>query len=140
MKQILGLFQTSDKNVNCTAAEPADPAAAEWPSHLKELHRVATRALKDLRRTNLRRLSDRERAEHDDLLKLMTAMSDRKKTAAVYFAMAEASSRIAGRPLSNAELAEAADLCQAFEQERLTDEERQAIERLARKRHVGNGG
>ena len=92
MKQILGLFQTSDKNVNCTAAEPADPAAAEWPSHLKELHRVATRALKDLRRTNLRRLSDRERAEHDDLLKLMTAMSDRKKTAAVYFAMAEATS------------------------------------------------
>ena len=60
--------------------------------------------------------------------------------AAVCFAMSEASSLRLGRPLSNEDLAEAADLCRAFEQEPLTDEEREAVERSAGKRHVESAG
>jgi hypothetical protein len=74
-----------------------------------------------------------ERAEYDDQLKMTQAMADPRRTASVYFAMAEASSRIAGRPLSDGELAEAQELCRAFRQEPLTGEEQQAVERLARR-------
>jgi hypothetical protein len=94
-------------------------------------------ALEGLRRSNRKPLSDRESAEHDDQLKMMRAMADPKKTAAIYFAMAEARSAHDGRPLSDHELAEAEEVCRALEQEPLTAEERQAVERISRKRHGG---
>ena len=64
---------------------------------------------------------------------MMEAIANPKKTAAVYFAMAEAKGAADGRPLSNRDLAEAEELCRALEQEALTAEELQAVERLARK-------
>jgi hypothetical protein len=88
-------------------------------------------ALKRLSLTNPHQLSGQERADHDDRLMVMQAMANPKKTAAVYFAMSEASSVREGRPLSEEALTEAADLCRAFKQEPLTNEERQAIERFA---------
>jgi hypothetical protein len=93
--------------------------------------------LKSLPRMNRRR-SGLERAGDDALITGMQAMADPKKTAAVYFAMSEAMASD-GR-FSDHDKAEAEALCHAFGQERLTDEERQAVERLARKRYVGNGG
>jgi hypothetical protein len=62
----------------------------------------------------------------------MRAMADPKKTAAVYFAMTEAMAK--DGQLSDHDKAEAEALCRAFAQEPLTDEERQAVARLARNR------
>jgi hypothetical protein len=101
---------------------------------LKKLQSAATLALKGMSRAKLRRLSTRERAEVDDLLTMMRAMADERKTAAVYFEMFEAASRQDGRPPSESELVAAGEISEGLSQERLTDEERQAIERLARKR------
>jgi hypothetical protein len=64
----------------------------------------------------------------------MVAMADPKKTAAIYFAMAEALGRRNGQPLSDQELAEAKEISEGLQQERLNDEERQAVERLAGRR------
>jgi hypothetical protein len=61
-------------------------------------------------------------------------MADERKTAAVYFEMFEAASRQDGRPPSDPELDTAREICERRSQECLTDEESQAIERLARKR------
>jgi hypothetical protein len=66
----------------------------------------------------------------------MQAMADPKKTAAVYFAMTEAMAGD-GR-FSDHDKTEAEALCRALGQKPLTDEERQAVERLARNRYVGN--
>jgi hypothetical protein len=43
----------------------------DWPAHLKKLESVATLALKGMPKAKLRRLSTRERAQNDDLLKMM---------------------------------------------------------------------
>jgi hypothetical protein len=112
--------------------DPSNRVPDSWPPHLKGLHRDATSALKGLRRARQQPLSGRESTERDDLLTMMEAMADPKKTAAVYFAMAEAKSAGNGRPLSDRDLAEAEELCRALEQEALTAEERRAVERLAR--------
>jgi len=103
-----------------------------WPPHLKALHRAATSALKGLRRASQQPLSGRESVERDDLLTMMEAMANPQKTAAVYFAMAEAQSAADGRALSGRDLAKAEELCRALKQEDLTAEELQAEERLAR--------
>jgi hypothetical protein len=66
----------------------------------------------------------------------MEAMANPKKTAAVYFAMAEAKNAADGHPLSDQDLAEAEELCRALEQESLTAGELQAVECLARKGHA----
>jgi hypothetical protein len=60
-------------------------------------------------------------------------MADERKTAAVYFEMAQAVGKHEGRPPSEQELARAKEICEGLQQGPLTDEERQAIERLARK-------
>jgi hypothetical protein len=62
---------------------------------------------------------------------MMGAMSNPKKTAAVYFAMAEAMGISSGRPLSDEELAKADELNRAVGQEPLSDEERYAGAHLA---------
>jgi hypothetical protein len=100
---------------------------------LKKLPSVAALALTGMPRGKLRRLSARERAEVDDLLTMMRAMADERKTATVYFEMAEAMGEHEGRPPSEQELVVAKEICEGLQQERLTDEERQAIDRLARK-------
>jgi hypothetical protein len=112
------------------------------PPPLKRLQKAARSALKDLRHPNPGRLSNQERA---DLLIMMQAMADPKKTVAIYFAMAEAMYRQMGQPLSDHELAEAKEISEGFQQERLTDEERQAVERLGNVQHMrigaaGRGG
>jgi hypothetical protein len=96
------------------------------------LHRSAALALKGLRRASQQPLSGRESVERVDQLTMMKAMANPKKTAAVYFAMAEAKSVADGRVLSDRDLAVAEELCRALEQEALTAEELQAVERLAR--------
>jgi hypothetical protein len=108
-----------------------------WPPTLVIMRRSARLALRALRRTNVRTLSAQARAEHDDDLKVMHAMADGRKTAAVYFAMASAMGRLAGRPLSDLELAQADEISRALEQEPLNHEEQQAIERAARKHRSG---
>jgi hypothetical protein len=45
----------------------------------------------------------------------------------VYFVTSEALSLLLGRPLSDEDVAEAANLCRAIEQEPLTDKARQAL-------------
>ena len=110
-------------------------APHSWPPSLKRLHRAATLALKGLLRARQQPLSGRESVERDDQLTMMEATANPKKTAAVYFAMAEVKSAGDGYPLSDRDLAEAKELCRALEQEALTAEERQAVERLARKWH-----
>ena len=71
---------------------------------------------------------------------MMEAMANPKKTAAVYFAMAEAMSAADGRALSDRDLAAAEELSRATGQEALTAEELEAVERLARKRNVERVG
>jgi hypothetical protein len=111
--------------------DPSNRMPDSWPPHLKRLHRAATSALKGLRRARQQPLSGRGGVERDDQLTMMEAMANPKKTAAIYFAMAEAKSRGDGRALSDRELAEAEELCRALEQEALTAGELQAVERLA---------
>ena len=65
---------------------------------------------------------------------MVRALADPKKTAAVYFVMFEAASRQDGRPPSDPELDTAREICEGLSRECLTDEERQANERLARQR------
>jgi hypothetical protein len=120
--------------------DPSNRVPDSWPHTLKGLHRAATSALEGLRRARQQPLSGRESVERDDLLTMMEAMANPKKTAAVYFAMAEAMSAGDGGPLSDRDLAEAEELCRAFEQGALTAEELQAVERLARKRHAESVG
>ena len=91
-------------------------------------------ALKRMAAVDLHRLSAQERVEQEDFVTTMRAMADPKKTAAIYFAMAQAKSEHDGRPLSDEELSEAKEISEELQQERLTDAERQAVERLARKR------
>ena len=105
----------------------------DWPAHLKKLQSVAKLALKGMSKAKLRRLSTRERAQDDDLLIMMRAMADERKTAAVYFEMAQAMGEYEGRPPSEQERVMARAICEGLQQEHLTDEERQAIERFARK-------
>jgi hypothetical protein len=62
---------------------------------------------------------------------MMQAISDPKKTVVIYFAMAETMYPQQGQPLSDQELAEAKEISAGLQQELLTDEERQAVERLA---------
>ena len=132
VKRIFGLFKSPDGHRKSRCEEPSSRVPSDWPPHLKNLHREATLALKRLRLTNLDELSDRERAEHGDRLTMMQAMADPTKTAAVYFATAEARSIHEGRPLSEKELAEAEEICRGLGQEALSEEERQAVERFAR--------
>jgi hypothetical protein len=79
------------------------------------------------------RLSAQERAEDEDLATMVRALADPKKTAAVYFVMFEAASRQDGRPPLDPELDSARKICEGLSRERLTEEERQAVARLARK-------
>jgi hypothetical protein len=83
---------------------PSAKAPDDWPAHLKKLQSVATLALKGMPRAKFRRLSAPERAEVDDLLTMMRAMADERKTAAVYFEMAQAMGEHEGRPPSVQEL------------------------------------
>jgi hypothetical protein len=62
-----------------------------------------------LRRARLEPLSSLESVERDDQLTMMEAMANPQKTAAIYFAMAEAMSAVDERPLSDRDLAEAED-------------------------------
>ena len=64
---------------------------------------------------------------------MVRALADPKKTASVYFEMFEAASRQDGRPPSDPELDTAREICEGLSRECLTDEERQAVARLARK-------
>ena len=87
-----------------------------------------------MRKAKPDRLSAQERAEDEDLLTTMRGMADERKTGAVYFEMAQAIGEHEGRPRSEQDLVMAREICERLQQERLTEEERQAIERLARKR------
>jgi hypothetical protein len=86
---------------------PGDLKCDNFAWRLQGLHRAATSALKGLRRARQQPLSGRESVERDDELTMMEAMANPKKTAAVYFAMAEAKSAGDGRALSGRDLAEA---------------------------------
>lgn len=112
--------------------DPSNLVPDSWPPHLKGLLRTATSALKGLRRARQQLLSGRESVERDDQLTIMEATANPKKTAAVYFAMAEAKSAGDGRALSDRDLAEAKELRRTLEQEALTAEELQAVERRPR--------
>ena len=131
MKKIFSLFEPQQ--------DPSNRVPDGWPPTLKRLHRDATSKLKALRRMGQQPLSDRESAGRDDLLTMTEALANLKKTAAVYFAMAEAKGTADGRPLSDRDLAEAEELCRALEQEALTGDEFQAVKRLARKGHLRAG-
>jgi hypothetical protein len=109
---------------------------AEWPRKLVQLRTQAIKALVGLRHTNVRRLSERERSEHEDQLRILKAMADLSTTASVYFAMASAMAKLAGRPLSDTKLVQAEQICRALGQEPLSTELWQAIERVARKRQA----
>lgn len=76
----------------------------------------------------------RGREEPDDLMTVMSAMADPRKTLSVYVAMTAAAAMVGGRPLPEAEQQEADELCRGFAQTDLTDGERRAVERLAKKR------
>jgi hypothetical protein len=76
---------------------PGDLKCDNFAWRLQGLHRAATSALKGLRRARQQPLSGRESVERDDELTMMEAMANPKKTAAVYFAMAEAKSARDGR-------------------------------------------
>jgi hypothetical protein len=112
---------------------PSAKVSDDLPAKLKTLQRSAELALKSVRGANPDRLSAQERAEDEDLATMVRALADPKKTAAVYFEMFEAASRPAGGPPSEPELVAAREICEGLSRELLTDEERQAIERLARK-------
>ena len=118
----------------------SSPTPENWPSDLSKLHNVATSALKDPPGSSLPQDSERQRAGDDDLVTVMRAMADPNRTAAVYFAIAEAMGGPDGQPLSDRDLAEAEEICRGFGQEPLTEEEKRAIERLASRRKVPNGG
>jgi hypothetical protein len=120
--------------------DPPNRVPDSWPPDLKRMHRAATSALKSLRRARQEPLSARESLERDDLQTLMEAMANPKKLVAVHCAMAEAMSATDGRALSDQDLTEADELSRAFEQEALTAEELEAVERLARKRNVERVG
>jgi len=134
MKHIFSKFRTQTRSGDSTPEEPSSPAD-NWPFLLEQLRKAAVESVNAARRTHHWRLSSRERAEHEDLT-VMRAMADRKKTAAVYFVMSEALSTHRGRPLSDQELVEADELNRALRQDPLSDEERRAIEGLARKGHI----
>jgi hypothetical protein len=68
---------------------------------------AARSALEGQRRARQQPLSGGESVERDDQLTMTEAMANPQKTAAVYFAMAEAKSAADGRPLSDRDLAEA---------------------------------
>jgi hypothetical protein len=102
----------------------------DWPPQLARLRRAAMLAAK---RATSNATSPAESEHHDDLVIVMRAMADPRKTASVYFAMAAAAGVVRGRPLSEADQREADELCRGFGQSPLTEEERRAVERLARK-------
>ena len=65
----------------------------------------------------------------------MRTMADPKKTAAIYFAMGQAMSEQEGSaPVRAGTHVEASEVSEGLGQEQLTEVERQAVERLARKR------
>jgi hypothetical protein len=134
MKPIFDLIRGRNHSGNNKPEEPSSRVPIGMPPHLDQLRKAATLALKSLRRTNPRRSPGPEQADVDPLVSVMQAMADPKKTAAVYFAMSEAMAND-GR-FSDHDKAEAEALCCAFGQEPLTDEETQAIARLARRRHT----
>jgi hypothetical protein len=105
------------------------------PRKLERLRKAAILSLKSLRRTDPREDADFDRAGDDALIIVMQAMSDSRKTAAVYFGMAAAMANNDGRELSDRDMAEAEELCRVLGQARLTDGEWEAIEDMARKRH-----
>jgi hypothetical protein len=113
--------------------EGGDGFSAKVPDHwppLKKLQRCATLALKSVGGEAVHRLS----VEDDDLLITMRALADPRKTAAIYFAMAQAMRELERRPLSQQELVEAKEISEGLQRARLTDEERQAVEHLAQRR------
>jgi hypothetical protein len=138
MKQLFDLLRTRFQRSKTKPEEPSSRASVRLPPELDQLRKAATSALKSSRRTNPLRVPGPEQAGDDALITVMKATADPKKTAAVYFAMSEAMERD-GR-FSDHDKAEAEALCRAFGHEPLTDEERQAIALLARKRYVRNGG
>jgi hypothetical protein len=112
---------------------PSGQVPDDWPRQLKELQSLATLALKSVCGTNSRRFSGHEPASEDDVVTMMRALADPKKTAAAFFAMGQAMSEHDGWPLSE-ELVQVREISEGLGQERLTDGERQAIERVARQR------
>jgi hypothetical protein len=107
------------------------PEDSSWPPHLKKLRQAALQAVKT---ANAFPSSPGEPGDHNDLVTVMRAMADPRKTLAAYVAMVGATGTVAGRPPSDAERREADELFRGFEQAPLTDRERQAVQRLARKR------
>src|SRR5262245_48831819 len=88
----------------------------DWPPRLTKLREVAIQALKS---ANAIPSSPADRGEHKDLVTVLRAMADPRKTVAVYVAMARAAGTVAGRPLSVVELQEGAELCRGFGQSSL---------------------
>jgi hypothetical protein len=62
---------------------PSNRVPDSWPPQLKSLHRIATSALKGLRRARRQPLSGSESVERDDQLTMMETMANPNKTAAV---------------------------------------------------------
>ena len=113
---------------------PSAKVSDDLPTKLKTLQRSAALVLRSVRKAKPDRLSAQERAEDEDLATMVRALADPKKTASVYFEMFEAASQQDGRPPSDPELDTAREICEGLSRECLTDEERQANERLARQR------
>jgi hypothetical protein len=118
-----------------SSAELPNHVPGDWPPHLKQLRKAAVLALKCLDRPELRSHAQQGAAQHDALLKVMRAMADPRKTLSVYVAMTETAVVLQGRQLSDEQRAEGEELRRGFAQEPLTDEERRAVESLARKRN-----
>src|SRR5262249_9208118 len=114
MKRIISKSTRRTRNANSTPEEPSNPAPRQLAFPPGVARQRRDRGVKALRCTSFLTLSTRERAEHDDPLKMMNAMAYRKKAAAVYFAMSEAMSIHRGRPLSDQELVEAHELNRAL--------------------------
>jgi hypothetical protein len=100
-----------------------------WPPTLLRLRRAAVLAA---RSAASNAPSPAESEHHNDLVIVMRAMADPRKTASVYFAMAAAAGIVRGQPLSEADQREADELCCGFGQSPLTEEEQRAVERIAR--------
>jgi hypothetical protein len=132
--KLFDLLRSRARRVTTRHAESASRVPA-LPRELEQLRKTAIKTLKSFRGGRLRPNSGLDQVTEESLFAMMQAMSDPKKTGAVYFAMGEAMARNDGRPLSDHEMAEAEELCRAFGQARLTDEERMAVEHLAQKRH-----
>jgi hypothetical protein len=137
--RLFDLLRTRARRGNTRHAEPASRVPA-LPRELEQLRKTAIKTLKSFRGGRLRPNSGLDQVTEEALFTMMQAMADPMKVGAVYFAMGEAMARNDGRPLSDHEMAEAEELCRAFGQARLTDEERKAVQHLTQERiHVGEG-